>query len=157
MRLRKRYLCDRPVLLYWYSNRNHHTHQRSPHDAASHATHLVAALGLPLAAPSEARRRRVELTPSGESLAVVVQLKQDAGGQWCVYVDGSDMHEAFPLAPLTLVVQVWLAGEARVMRGSVQLHGTRHVAPVQSNGELIELVQAWLAGEKVAGARKVAP
>ena len=90
----------------------------------------------------------MELTSSGESLAVVVQLKQDAGGQWCVYVDGTDTHQALPLAPLTLVVQVWLAGEARVMRGNIQLYGTQHAAPVQSNGQLIELVQAWLIGEK---------
>lgn len=89
----------------------------------------------------------MEPTSVGESIALIVRLHQAADGQWCVQVEGRGTVETFPLAPATLIVQLWRASDSRVLRGTIQLHGSSHCAAVQGNGQVVELVRAWLLKE----------
>lgn len=89
----------------------------------------------------------MEPTSVGESIALIVRLQQAADGQWCVHVEGQGSAETFPLVPATLIVNLWRSGDSRVLRGTIQLHGSRHCAAVQGNGQVVELVRAWLQTE----------
>jgi hypothetical protein len=71
-----------------------------------------------------------------------------------VYADSADTSRAIPLAPLTLVVRLWRSSPAGTLRGSIELHGSDRWAPIQSNGQLEELVRAWLlGGESTTGSQ----
>jgi len=86
----------------------------------------------------------LEPTPSGDSIALVVRLQAAADGGWYLHVDGTNTLEAIPLAPATLIMHLWRASDTRVLRGTIQLCGTKHVAAIQGNAQLIELMRAWL-------------
>jgi hypothetical protein len=82
--------------------------------------------------------------PAGNYITTVVRVQMAADGKWYVYVEGTNTTQAIPLVPVTLVVRLWRASETGLLRGSIRLHGSDHWAPIQSNGQLEELVRAWL-------------
>ena len=82
---------------------------------------------------------------AGEYIAFVVRLEADTGGQWFVHVDGTTQPLVVPVAPLTLAVRLWRTSETGVLRGTIRLQDDRW-APIQSNGQLEELIRAWLFG-----------
>jgi hypothetical protein len=97
-----------------------------------------------------ARTGNVESEPTGSYLAVVVRLQKTVGGQWFIYVDDTNSTQAIPLVPVTMIVRLWRSSATGPLRGSVRLHGSDHWAPIQSNGQLEELVRAWLLGGESA-------
>ena len=86
----------------------------------------------------------MESEPTGDYIAIVVQLRMAADGTWYVHVEGTDKVEAIPLAPVMLVVRLWRANDTHLLRGTIRLHGSDHWAPIQSNAQLESLVRAWL-------------
>jgi hypothetical protein len=84
---------------------------------------------------------------------LVVRLDVDANGKWCVAIDGTHMLQAIPLVPVTLIVHVWRASDAKILRGSIELHGSRHIVVMQSNAELLDLIHAWLLSADKASER----
>jgi hypothetical protein len=104
------------------------------------------------AGPGRVWEAAVEHTPIGESIALVLRLHEAADGQWLLHVDGTNVAEVIPLAPATLVVQLWRSSNTKVLRGTIQLHGSQHTATIQGNMQLVELIRAWLL-PKESGAR----
>ena len=96
----------------------------------------------------------MDLAPVGESMDLVVRLQIDAEGKWYVFIDGAHLPQAIPLAPVTLIIHIWRAGDAKILRGSVELHGSRHIVVIQSNAELLDLLRAWLVSDDEASARQ---
>ncbi|MEO7911034.1 MAG: hypothetical protein ABIV47_15430 [Roseiflexaceae bacterium] len=86
----------------------------------------------------------MEAGSSGEYISLVVRLQAAADGTWYVHVDGANTPHAFALTPITLVVRLWHASSTGTLRGSIRLHDSDHWAPIQSNGQLEELIRAWL-------------
>jgi hypothetical protein len=94
----------------------------------------------------------VETNSSGQYVSLVVRLQAASDGTWYLDVDGSNTAHTIPLLPMTLVVRLWRAGQSGPLRGTIRLHGTDHWAPIQSNGQLEQLVRAWLlSGESATG------
>jgi hypothetical protein len=89
----------------------------------------------------------LEPTPIGDSIALVLRLHETADGQWLLHVEGTSMTETFRLAPATVIVQLWRSSNTKVLRGTIQLHGSQHTATVQGSTQLIELIRAWLLPE----------
>jgi hypothetical protein len=90
----------------------------------------------------------VEAITSGEYISLVVRLQTDAEGTWFLHIDGADGQQDLPLVPATLVVRLRRSSPAGPLRGSIRLHGSDHWAPIQSNSQLEELVQAWLSSSE---------
>ena len=67
-----------------------------------------------------------------------------ADGKWYVYIEGANTHQTIQLVPATFVARLWRASDTGTLRGSIRLHGSDHWAPIQSNGQIEELVRAWL-------------
>jgi len=86
----------------------------------------------------------MEPTPTGDSIALVVRLREEADGRWLLHIDGTSTSEEIPLLPATLVVRLWRSINTTVLRGTIQLHGSDHIATIQGNMQLIELIRAWL-------------
>lgn len=86
----------------------------------------------------------MEPTPIGETMALVIRLRAAADGQWLLDVDGTSTLEALPLLPATFVVQLWRSNTTKVVRGTIQLHGSQHVASIQGNVQLLDLLREWL-------------
>jgi hypothetical protein len=99
------------------------------------------------AGPSRGLEAAVEPTPIGDSIALVLRLHKAADGQWLLHVDGTNVAEIIPLVPATLVVQLWRSSNTKVLRGTIQLHGSQHTATIQGNMQLVELIRAWLLPE----------
>src|SRR5262249_47434066 len=93
----------------------------------------------------------MESEPTGDYIAIVVQLRAATDGTWYVNIEGSHSAKAIPLVPLTLVVRLWRVNHTEVLRGSIRLLGSDHWAPIQSNTQLEELVRAWLSGGRIEG------
>ena len=81
---------------------------------------------------------------SGEYIALVVRLQANADGNWSVSVDGTTIIHALPLPPLALIVRLWRSVDTGILRGSIRLSQSDQWAPIQSNVQLEQLVQAWL-------------
>ena len=86
----------------------------------------------------------MEPTPSGDSIALVVRLREAADGRWLLHIDDASTTAEIQLQPATLVVRLWRSLNTKVLRGTIQLHGSQHVATIQGNMQLIELIRAWL-------------
>ena len=79
---------------------------------------------------------------AGEYLHLVVRIQ--AGGDDCaLLVNGPAGPQRIALIPATFVIRLWRSGSA-VLRGSISLHGTDVVVPIQSNTSLERLIRAWL-------------
>ena len=86
----------------------------------------------------------MESDSSSDYITLVVQLQMTADGTWYLSVEGTDTVDVIPLVPVILVVRLWRASDTGLLRGTIRLHGSDHWAPIQSNVQLEELVQAWL-------------
>jgi hypothetical protein len=75
---------------------------------------------------------------------VIVRLQPREDGKWYIHLEGLDPAPSIPLVPATLIVQLWRDSNAKVLRGTVRLHGTGHSATIQSNTQLIDLLRGWL-------------
>lgn len=82
--------------------------------------------------------------PTGNYVSLVVQLEPAADGKWYVRVDSAGTTQAIPLAPATLIIRLWRTNETGMLRGTIRLHSSNQWAPIQSNGQLEELIRAWL-------------
>ena len=89
----------------------------------------------------------MEPTLIGETMALVIRLRASADGQWLLHIDGTSTLEALPLLPATFVVKLWRSNTTRVVRGTIQLHGSQHVASIQGNVQLLDLLREWLRPE----------
>jgi hypothetical protein len=94
----------------------------------------------------------MESEPTGDYIAIVLQLRAATDGTWYVNIEGTHSAKAIPLVPLTLVVRLWRVSGKDVLRGSIRIQGSDHWAPIQSNIQLEELVRAWLLGGHIEGA-----
>jgi|GEM_PF-3202837 len=86
-------------------------------------------------------RCHVTAQPNGDYTTLVVRVQMAADGMWYVFVDGS--QEALALQPVTFVVRLW-QHSGGVLRGTIRLHNSDQWAPIHSNGQLVELIRAWL-------------
>ena len=86
----------------------------------------------------------MEAVTSGEYISLVVRLQATAEGAWYLHVDGAEGQRDVPLVPVTLVVRLQRASPTGPLRGSIRIHGSDHWAPIQSNGQLEDLIRAWL-------------
>ena len=91
----------------------------------------------------------VEPASTGKTIALVVRLHGAADGRWYMSINGANVHQELPLMPLTLVLRFWRSNDLRVLRGTIQLHGSRHSAAIQTNEQIIELIQTWLQSGNV--------
>lgn len=89
----------------------------------------------------------MEPSAGAESSTVVVRLAQDAGGGCRISLEGAGESHEYAVMPFTLTVQLWMPAESSLVRAIVRLHGTRHTTVIQSNRQLVELLQAWLGAE----------
>jgi hypothetical protein len=80
-------------------------------------------------------------------IGLVLRLQPDATGVWQIVIDGTHPLPPIALVPLTLIVRLWRS-ETGVLRGSVGLHDSPVLAPIQSNTQLQELARAWLFGDR---------
>jgi hypothetical protein len=96
----------------------------------------------------------VEPAPEGDYIALVVSLQAAANGVWSIVVDGTPGMRAIPLAPVKLILRLWRAHDSGTLRGTVRLHGTDRWAPIQSNVQIEQLVQAWLLDDSAPGGNK---
>jgi hypothetical protein len=90
------------------------------------------------------RGQAMELDSVGTTFALVIRLHQGSDGTWRIEVDGPQGQQEFGLNPATLLVQLWRSGDKRILRGSVSLHGTEQSVSIQSNAQLVDLLQTWL-------------
>lgn len=88
----------------------------------------------------------MDLPDTHDSIAVAIRLQPDPYGSWSFHVEGTSYFDAIPLAPATLIVRLWRSDDSKILRGTVQLHGSTHTAMLQSNTQLIEIISAWLLG-----------
>jgi hypothetical protein len=93
----------------------------------------------------------MQAPPIGESSALLVRLYVAADGVWRIHVEGSETTEDIPLAPVTLIIRLWRTNDTRVLRGTIQLHGSSHCATIQGNAQLVKLVRAWLLDDGSTG------
>jgi hypothetical protein len=93
----------------------------------------------------------VEPAPEGSYIALVVSLQAAADGAWSIVVDGTPGMLSIPLVPVKLILRMWRAHDSGALRGTVRLHGTDRWAPIQSNVQIEQLVQAWLFGDGAPG------
>ena len=77
-------------------------------------------------------------------ITLVLQLQTAADGAWQVSVTGTYTADPIPLVPGILVVRLWRPPDTNLLRGTIRLHNSDHWAPLQSNGQLEELIRAWL-------------
>lgn len=89
----------------------------------------------------------MESSAAVESSTLVVRLCQEAGGGCRLQIEGAGVSHEYALPPFTLSVQLWMPSEAPLLRAILRLHRTRHSAVLQSNRQLVELLQDWLTGE----------
>lgn len=83
-------------------------------------------------------------TLTGETSSFLVRLYPTEGGVWCVHIEGASVNQDHVLVPATFVLNIWRTNDARILRGTIQLHGSPHSAPVQANAQLLDLLAAWL-------------
>ncbi|NTU83375.1 MAG: hypothetical protein HGA45_29065 [Chloroflexales bacterium] len=86
----------------------------------------------------------MQLTPTGDTIMLVVRLQPDDDGTWHLHLEGLEPELVLPLAPATLIVQLWRDSGSKLLRGTLRLHGTAHSATIQSNTQLIDLLRSWL-------------
>jgi hypothetical protein len=60
---------------------------------------------------------------------------------------GTHTIEQLRLLPATFLVQLWQTADAELLRGTIELCGSERSAVMQSSGELIDLLQAWMYSE----------
>lgn len=77
-----------------------------------------------------------------EYIAFVLYLRRTSDGVWNLTVDQKDGKQAYALVPITLVVRLWRARVGGILRGAIRLHDSDRWAPIQSNGQLEELIRA---------------
>ncbi len=82
-----------------------------------------------------------------EYVALVLRLEQSRDGTWHIAVDGTGQPVQISLMPATLVVRLWRNKTSKLLRGQIQLHGSSHSAPFQSNAQLEALLHAWLLND----------
>jgi hypothetical protein len=78
----------------------------------------------------------VEISTTGNSTTLVVRLQLNEDGIWHVHVEGPQAAQTIHLTPATLIVQLWRAGDANLLRANIRLHGSKHYASIQSNSQL---------------------
>jgi hypothetical protein len=93
----------------------------------------------------------MESEPTGDYIAIVVQLRAATDGAWYVNIEGTQTAKGIPLAPLTLVVRLWRVSDTDLLRGSIRLHGSEQWVPIQSNIQLEALARAWLSSGHTEG------
>ena len=86
----------------------------------------------------------MESKQAGDYIAIVVQLRAAAGGNWYVDITGTHHPKALLLMPLTLIMRLWRTGDTQVLRGTIRLQGSDNWAPIQTNAQMEELLRAWL-------------
>ena len=86
--------------------------------------------------------------PIGQTSDLVVRLQVDAAGKWSIAIDGASIVQPIPLAPITLVIHVWRAGGTQIFRTSIEIPGSDHIALIQSNAHLLDLIRTWLLDER---------
>jgi hypothetical protein len=83
----------------------------------------------------------------GETFVLLVRLYQSSDGTWRIDMHGTHTIERLRLLPATFLVQLWRAADAELLRGTIELCGSERSAVLQGNGELIDLLQAWMYPE----------
>lgn len=79
---------------------------------------------------------------AGEYLNLVIHVQPGQGG--VLIIDGTTGQQRIPQTPATLVIRLWRSFETGIVRGSIGLHSTDIVAPIQSNTQLERLIRTWL-------------
>ena len=92
----------------------------------------------------------MEWTPIGDTTVLVVRLRAVADGTWSVHIDGSKTFSEIPLAPATLIVQLWRPAKEQVLRGTVELYGSHHRVAFQSGAQLMDLIRTWLLSDSAS-------
>lgn len=81
--------------------------------------------------------------PTGEYLHLVVSV-QPSGDDCALIVDRGAGPERIALTPATLVIRLWRNAASMTLRGSIGLHGSDIVVPIQIGAGLELLLRAWL-------------
>jgi hypothetical protein len=82
--------------------------------------------------------------PDDTVIALVVSLSRAADGTWALAVDGANGQALLSLAPATFIVRLRQNNSSGLIRGTIHLHGSAIVAPVQTNQQIEALLRAWL-------------
>ena len=77
-------------------------------------------------------------------IAMVVSLSPVSDGTWTLAVDGANGRVVLPPVPATFIVRLRKQDSSGLIRGTIQLHGSAIVAPVQTNRQIEALLRAWL-------------